>query len=274
MARVLLTQVFPWLWPIREKQKKFCFYTKLKLDQNQYATIQKDEQLTFLAYQVSSDLINYESGYDITYQHNKVENLKLATKTIDGLIISPLQAFSFWHRVKQHSKYGEFKEGLNVIRGQMQTVKGGGLCQLSNMLYELFLHSECSILERRGHDSISIPIIDHNQVLGIDTTVNEGWLDFKVKNNSNVTYQIKTAFDQDKIILSLYCDVKPYYTYQLYNQVCEYQIKDNEYYLHTTLNCKKFKDGIVIFDQELLDEYKRIGYDYHLIPQERVLNYE
>ena len=38
MTRLRLTQIAPWLLPLRKKQRLFCFYAKMRLDGRRYAT--------------------------------------------------------------------------------------------------------------------------------------------------------------------------------------------------------------------------------------------
>lgn len=49
-------------------------------------------------------------GVDMKLQENKVVNLKLASKKIDGLILKPGEEFSFWNLIGNATKlYGEIR---------------------------------------------------------------------------------------------------------------------------------------------------------------------
>ena len=78
MGRIRLTQVFPFLLPLRKRQRKFCFYLKMRLDRNRYAHTIQTECLPYTVFSAQSALINPDSGFDLQYQYNKVFNLKLS----------------------------------------------------------------------------------------------------------------------------------------------------------------------------------------------------
>ena len=75
MARKWLTQVFPWLLPIRRKQRALLFYTQMRFDKNRYAT-------KLWAFHASASVVylkwSHAKHIDMIYQENKVHNLKLA----------------------------------------------------------------------------------------------------------------------------------------------------------------------------------------------------
>ncbi|MCH5255351.1 MAG: VanW family protein, partial [Lachnospiraceae bacterium] len=151
MPRKSLTQRFPFLLPLRKWQRKKCFYLKMHFDKNKYAKERAAELLPYAVYDSSSLLLNESSGFDMKYQVNKVHNLKLAAKTLDGILILPGETFSFWQLVRWADRQEPYKDGLVSVNGKITGSYGGGLCQLSNLLFWLFLHTPMTILERHGH---------------------------------------------------------------------------------------------------------------------------
>ena len=83
MSRKRLTQVFPFLLPLRKWQRKKLFYLKMQLDGRRYAKKKSDQLLPNVVFETSSLMLNENSGFDMKYQINKVHNLKLAAKTIN-----------------------------------------------------------------------------------------------------------------------------------------------------------------------------------------------
>ena len=110
------------------------------------------------------------------YQYNKVHNLKLAAAKVDGVIIKPGESFSLCYAIKDADRDEPYLEGLSLVNGKTAGEYGGGLCQLSNLLYWVFLHTPLTITERHGHGTESIPPVDPNELAGIDATIAEGWL--------------------------------------------------------------------------------------------------
>ncbi|MEG0283373.1 MAG: VanW family protein [Erysipelotrichales bacterium] len=260
MSRILLSEVFPFLLPLRIKQKKLFFYNELEHDDNTYASIINQEKLGYCAYHNKSLLINENSGADIKYQYNKVHNLKICSKTMNKILIKPNETFSFWWLAKNHKQYGEYKPGLNLIKGKLSEVEGGGLCQLSNLLYDLFLHSPLDIVERKAHDSVSIA--PTNSLLGVDATLNEGWIDLKVKNRTPYTFQVNLSFDEDYIYGSLNVDTDLKVKYEIYNSKNEVVKNDGLYFHSYTLNRRLVHNDRTISDDILYSELKRIDYKH------------
>ena len=153
----------------------------------------------------------------MVYQENKVFNLKLAAKAINGLVIRPGETFSFWKTVRYADKDTPYKEGLVVSNGTLQTLPGGGLCQMSNLLFWLFLHTPLTIIERHGHRIKDFPDPPSDAVIGVDATISEGWLDLKVQNNTPHTYQIAVTFDEKNINGCVLSDCAPSYKIQITN---------------------------------------------------------
>jgi len=194
MTRKRITQIFPWLLPLRRKQQLLFFYTKMKLDKNCYAAKNLDNLLPHQLFETSCPLYNKETGFDMVYQENKVFNLKLAAATLDNLVIRPQETFSFWKLVRYADRYTAYKEGLIVINGKLTTTLGGGMCQMSNLLFWMFIHTPLTILERHGHAVKDFPEPPSDAPLGVDATVLEGWLDLKVRNDTDSTFQNQHRF--------------------------------------------------------------------------------
>ena len=111
MGRKRITELFPWLLPLRKKQRTLCFYAGMVLDKNKYAQTKKEEPLPFVLYNNSSPLYNSETGFDMKYQENKVFNLKLTARELDGLLIRPGETFSFWKAIRHADREMPYKEG-------------------------------------------------------------------------------------------------------------------------------------------------------------------
>lgn len=132
MSRKRLTQMFPFLLPLRKWQRKKYFYFKMKFDGNRYAKKTSEKLLPNTVFETSSLMLNENSGFDMKYQINKVHNLKLAAKTINKVIIEPKETFSFWQLVRWADQHEKYKDGLNLVNGKIVGSYGGGLCQLQS----------------------------------------------------------------------------------------------------------------------------------------------
>ena len=134
MARKRLTEVLPFLVPIRKWQRNLFYQLGMYFDSNRYAT-EKGELLTYEVCDDKTIMINENSGQDIIYQVNKVDNLKIISKTMNHILIRPGETFSFCYLAQHAKKYGKYKDGLVLVNNKIIPQKGGGICHLINLLY-------------------------------------------------------------------------------------------------------------------------------------------
>ncbi|MBK7433440.1 MAG: VanW family protein [Chitinophagaceae bacterium] len=123
----------------------------------------------------------------------KKQNLSIALNKLDGLQICPGQVFSFWHLVGDPSKKNGYQKSRTIINGQLQEEVGGGLCQLSGLIYYLALHAGLNILERHPHSLDIYSEEERFTPLGSDATVVYGYKDLRFINTltTPVTFQFE-----------------------------------------------------------------------------------
>lgn len=206
MKRRRITQIFPWLIPLRTWQRKLFFYLGMRLDRNRYSASLSEQLLPVEVFSSSCPMYNRDTGFDMIYQENKVHNLKLAAASLDRMLIRPGETFSFSLATRHADRKEPYRDGLTVIGGHLTTAPGGGMCQLSNLLFWVFLHSPLTVVERHGHSSKDFPEPSSDAPMGVDATLAEGWKDLKVRNDTDYTFQIHIAFDRENISGYLYAD--------------------------------------------------------------------
>lgn len=137
------------------------------------------------------------------YSDNKIHNLKLAASFIENLEIIPGQIFSYWHLIPRPTLACGFKEGRNLLGDQLATDIGGGLCQLSGIIYHLCLIGGLEIIERHPH-SLDIYTEENRYTpLGSDATVVYGYKDLRIKNNLQQTLSFQFDIQNDQITANL-----------------------------------------------------------------------
>src|SRR6202011_3999459 len=62
--------------------------------------------------------------------------------------------FSFWKQIGRASRRRGYVTGRMLQQGCLVPATGGGLCQLSNALYQAALTSNCQITERHAHSRV------------------------------------------------------------------------------------------------------------------------
>jgi glycosyltransferase involved in cell wall biosynthesis len=129
-------------------------------------------------------------------QAGKIHNLRLAIRAIDGIEIPAGKIFSFWQQVGKPSASRGFVAGRELRQGCIIPNIGGGLCQLSNALYDAALQANLEIIERYRHSQIipgSLAEIDR------DATVFWNYIDLKFR--SSVDLRIEAMMDDTQLIV-------------------------------------------------------------------------
>lgn len=262
MKRKRLTQLMPFLVPIRIWQRNLFYQIGMIFDKNTYSKSRGEE----LPYKISSAktiMINKDSGQDIIYQTNKVHNLKIVSKTMNKIYIYPNETFSFCYLLKYAKKYGKFRKGLVLIDNKLVSREGGGICHLSNLLYEVFLMSPLTIVERHGHRVKALKNPDKDSLDGIDATIISGWLDLKVRNDTKDVYQIIIDFDDKYMYASILSSNDAQVIYKIKNENLKY-IRKNKKIFESISVIKEIKDkstNQLISKEKLYDEIVEVKYN-------------
>lgn len=111
---------------------------------------------------------------------NKIFNLSLASKKISEYCIMPNEIFSFW-KIIGNPNYN-FKEGRTLLNGQIKEEIGGGICQVSGIIYNISLIAGLQIIERYNHSVDIYTEETRFAPLGFDATVVFGYKDLRIKN--------------------------------------------------------------------------------------------
>jgi len=134
-----------------------------------------------------------------TLFENKVHNIQLAARHVAAISILPGQVFSFWETVGNPSVSNGYKTGRNIVNGQLKEAVGGGLCQLSGILYHTSLLAGLTIIERYNHTVDIYKEEDRFTPLGADATVVYGYKDLRVQNQLNVPIRFTFVFQPEMI---------------------------------------------------------------------------
>jgi vancomycin resistance protein VanW len=168
------------------------------------------------------------------YYENKIENLQLGASLIEPILINQGEVFSFWKAIGNPSFKRGFKEGRNIIEGKLVTDYGGGLCQLSSIIYLISLKTGLEIIERHNH---TVDIYEEEQrftPLGADATVVYGYKDLRIRNSYPFT--IKFDFQIKDNLLYCLLSSQEELTYNNLEFIRKY--KDNKVSVETQKNGK------------------------------------
>ncbi|MFZ4632300.1 MAG: VanW family protein [Patescibacteria group bacterium] len=132
-------------------------------------------------------------------QEQKIINLRQAIKKINGIIIKPGKIFSLWNIVGKPEYKDGYVDGMLLSNGQVVKGLGGGLCQLSNFLYWIFLHAPIKTIERYHHSRDVFPDSGRTLPFGGGATILYNFIDLKIKNISTEPIQIKVWLEENHL---------------------------------------------------------------------------
>lgn len=144
-------------------------------------------------------LLRQLKGVDMWLQHNKVDSLRIAASCIDGLVLRPGETFSFWRLVGKPTERRGFKVGLVLRNGAIGQGVGGGLCQMTNLIYWMALHTELTITERWRHGFDVFPDENRTQPFASGATCSYNYIDLQIRNETQSDYQLRLWLDSSHL---------------------------------------------------------------------------
>jgi vancomycin resistance protein VanW len=133
----------------------------------------------------------------------KRHNIALGAARIDGIGIAPGEVFSFWRAIGAPTARAGFRIGRS-IRGDMVAAEiGGGLCQVSGIVYQLLLRAGFEIVERHPHSRDLYSEAERFAPLGLDATVVWPYRDLRLGNPHPVPVFLRCTVDGGVLRASL-----------------------------------------------------------------------
>ena len=75
----------------------------------------------------------------------------------------------------------------------MEAGIGGGLCQFTNLIHWMVLHTPLTVVEHHHHDGVDLfPDYNRQVPFGTGTSILYNYLDYRFKNETDVTFQLIT----------------------------------------------------------------------------------
>jgi len=131
---------------------------------------------------------------------NRVQNLRLAAKRIDGTIIPQGAVFSFNQALGPVDEEHGYKEGYVILGDRTEKDVGGGICQVSSTVFRAAFFAGLPIVERKAHSYL----LRYYRPAGLDATVYAPWVDLKFKNDTPGDLLLKTYVRGTKLIVRLF----------------------------------------------------------------------
>ncbi len=155
-----------------------------------FATERLSRSLPHTACAHSSPLLRNLRNTDMWMQYNKITNLSIAVRKLNGLVVRPGRVFSFWRQIGKPTTAKGYLQGMVLSSGKVIPGVGGGLCQLSNLIYWMTLHTPLTVVERWRHGYDVFPDADREQPFGSGATCAYPAIDLQVGNDTGSAFQL------------------------------------------------------------------------------------
>ena len=273
--RKLFCEISPLCYKI--SVAKCCLLRSLRdmFSSERFCRRRSNDLLPVVVYKHKS-LIRRQLGYvDMALQENKAVNLSLAAPKISGVLIRPGETFSLWHLVGKTSPRKGYREGLMIRHGKPDRGIGGGLCQLSNLIHWIVLHTPFEITEHHHHDGIDLfPDFGRQVPFGAGTSISHDYLDYRFRNNTGQTFQL-VVFTDDKYLNAELRSEKPLevkYHIQIRN---EHFVRENGVWFRCGeiwRECIEKSTGKLLESCRIKTNHARVMYDEKFIDRSKIRN--
>uniref|UniRef100_UPI00403F1591 VanW family protein n=1 Tax=Paenibacillus sp. FSL K6-1096 TaxID=2921460 RepID=UPI00403F1591 len=191
-------------------------YWKWMMSREKLAREHLSQPLSYEAASHATPLLRKLRNVDMQLQYNKITNLKLAVAKLDGLLIRPGETFSYWRTIGKPTRRKGYLDGMVLHYGGFRSGTGGGLCQLSNLIYWMTLHTPLTVTERHRHSYDVFPDEQRTQPFGSGATCAYNYLDLQIRNDTEQVYQLKLSLDETHLHGEWRCDGQQLYQYEVY----------------------------------------------------------
>ena len=161
-----------------------------------WAKVREKSLLPSCWFSHETPLYRHLRGEDMALQENKVVNLRLAAAKLNGLLIRPGETFSYWKMIGKPTRKKGYQDGMVLFLGRIGTDVGGGLCQLSNLIFWMTLHTPLTVVERYRHSHDVFPDANRTQPFGSGATCAYPHRDLMIRNDTDAVFQLRVWVDE------------------------------------------------------------------------------
>ena len=212
---MLLSVRFPILYSVSIFKQRLFNSIQTRFSARKFSRSRSAELLPERMFRHQSLLLRKLGNSDMQLQHNKIQNLRVATTALDGLIIKPGETFSLWKTIGLSTRKKGYVEGMLLANGTVRVGVGGGLCQLANLLYWMALHSPLEVVERYHHNFDAFPDSGRTLPFGSGATIFYNYIDLKIYNSTEQPWQLHVWVADEHLKGEIRCATLPKNAYSV-----------------------------------------------------------
>ena len=262
--RKLLSQQHPYLYFLAVWTRRLKRRIEWVFDNKKYSKTRHDDKLKFRIKKHQSVLLKKLGENNEELQLNKVTNLKIAAAQINGIIIKPGETFSYCKLVGLPTKKKGYLLGMELSFGEAKAGIGGGICQISNLIHWLVIHSPLTVTERRHHSFDPFPNNGRVLPFGSGATVFYNYIDYQFTNNTEQNFQINLWFTDKCLEGELRIDKELHYAYHVTEKEHQFLKIDGQYFRRNEIwrnKILKFEGGKIVETELIMKNFARVTYE-------------
>lgn len=134
---------------------------------------------------------------------NRIFNIELGAKRINGTLVAPGDVFSFNKTVREVSGKTGYKQAYVISSGRTVLDDGGGICQVSTTIFRAAVNSGLPIVSRTAHAYRVGYYEQRGFGPGLDATVFAPAVDFQFKNDTANYILVQSVFSRANSMLEI-----------------------------------------------------------------------
>lgn len=228
-----------------------------------FAVRRQEQLLPYVHMAHHTPLLRRLKDVEMKYQYNKITNLKLAVAKLDGIVLRPGEILSYWRSIGRPTYRKGYLDGMVLKNGRVQYGCGGGLCQLSNLIFWMTLHTPLEVTERHRHSYDVFPDSNRTQPFGSGATCFYPYGDLMISNPTDQSFQLCLRVGERELEGEWRCEQKPRLHYKIVERNHEMR---HEWWggcsRHNQLYRQVFTtDGTLVEEQLMVENHAMMMYD-------------
>lgn len=264
IKRKLFCEISPLTYRISTWKECCIRHLQNVLIRRRYATTFAEEVLPVVVYRHRSLILRKLGNTDMRLQENKAVNLALSIPKVNGVLIRPGETFSFWRLVGKCTRRKGYLEGLTIKGGDASSGIGGGMCQFTNLIHWLVLHSPLTITEHHHHNGLDLfPDFGRQIPFGAGTSILYNYLDYRFMNATDADFQLLVSIQGSYLCGELRASQSMDTAYHVYEDAACFCEEDGIFYRNNVIRrrCVDKRTGDTLSDTLLCENHARVLYD-------------
>lgn len=245
---------------------KCCTVRRIKdfFSHERFAVEKSSEVLPYVIMKHQSLIRRTLGDVDPVLQDNKAVNLEISAPKVSGIIIKPGETFSFWRLVGKCRAKDGYKEGLIISKGATSKGVGGGMCQFTNMIHWMVLHTPLTITEHHHHDRFDLfPDFGRKVPFGTGTSITYNYLDYRFKNTTSADWQVIVYTDDKYLHGEIRCSERLGVKYHIRSEDEHFVMENGEVFRvgEVIRSCIDVKTGETVSSEVIRENHAKVMYD-------------